>query len=117
MLHTRVFFLSCRIKSPDYALQIYDYKSHVEESSRVPDHCIQYSLSHVDSPSLSQECHQHEHDESCKFCLDLYAVIDDLEQIIMDGLYPTEEIRAEFIHDFQNARKRFFNGSSTFLGR
>ena len=45
----------------------------------------------MDIPSLSQECH-HEHDESCKFCLDLYAVIDDLEQIIVDGLYPTEEI-------------------------
>ena len=61
----------------------------------------------MDIPSLSQECH-HEHDESCKFCLDLYAVIDDLEQIIVDGLYSTEEIRAEFIHDFQTCKEKIF---------
>ena len=35
-------------------------------------------------------------------------MIDDLEQFIVDGLYPTEEIRAEFIHDFQRCKENIF---------
>lgn len=64
-------------------------------------------LSVMRAAPFCQDCH-HEHNEICKFCSDTYSVIDDLEQLIVDGLYPTDEIRSEFIHDFQNYKERIF---------
>ncbi|VDI00415.1 Hypothetical predicted protein [Mytilus galloprovincialis] len=66
-----------------------DYRWHVEKSSKVADHCMHYALSDSHVKDLQEKC-DHTHDECCELCTDMSSVIDDLEQIVIDGTFPSE---------------------------
>ena len=84
-----------------------EYQWHVQASSRVADHCINYALSDGSFPYLAHVC-PHQHDEGCQYCTDMSKVLDEFEQIIIDASYPTEEIRTDYLHDFQNCRDKIW---------
>ncbi|XP_062571122.1 uncharacterized protein LOC134233147 [Saccostrea cucullata] len=82
-----------------------DNRWHIQRSTSIPDHCIDYSLSDHRHPELSSQC-SHDHNDVCNFCTDQLTVLDDLEQIIIDGFFPTSDIKGEFIHDFQKCKEK-----------
>ena len=66
---------------------------------------MQYALSDSRVEGLEEKC-DHIHDGCCEFCSDISSVIDDLEQIVIDGVYPSEEMKTEYLHDFQNCKEK-----------
>ncbi|VDI36911.1 Hypothetical predicted protein, partial [Mytilus galloprovincialis] len=84
-----------------------DYRWHVEKSSKVADHCMHYALSDSNVKDLQEKC-DHTHDECCELCTDMSSVIDDLEQIVIDGTFPSEEMKTEYLHDFQSCKEKVF---------
>lgn len=55
-----------------------DFKLHVNRSSRIPDHCILFSLSEIRSQYFSSPC-EHDHDDICIECTNLKNIFLDIK--------------------------------------
>ena len=59
-----------------------DFKVNVGRKSRVPDHCICFSLSDPTSSSFSTSCLNHDHDQLCSECLYLAQTLEEIRETI-----------------------------------
>ena len=82
-----------------------DYRWHISTSSCVADHCITYALSDPKSGKFSDSC-DHSHNDGCDFCSDFVVALDEMEDVIESGQFPSNEVKAEILHDFEKSRER-----------
>ena len=83
-----------------------DYKVHCNEAdSPCADHCRRYALSDPQDKDLHEKC-QHLHNILCASCEDIKSVLKNVESMIQSHSDPrfTEEQRADFLHDFNEAK-------------
>ena len=70
------------LKSQIQSARVYlktDYKLHIGEASRVPDHCIMYALADG-TPSCD-----HAHDLSCERCDEIVLIFDTIQSAVGDA--------------------------------
>lgn len=70
-----------------------DFKVNVGRKSRVPDHCICFSLSDSTSSSFSTSCLNHDHDQVCSECLYLAQTLEEIRQTIDNSKGDEEELK------------------------
>ena len=63
---------------------------HISSSSRIPDHCRPYALSHASDPDYAKSC-KHEHDLACDRCNLFPAAVHEIESIFGDDDIPQDE--------------------------
>ena len=61
---------------------------HISSSSKIPDHCRPYALSHASDPDYLELC-KHEHDLVCDRCNLFPAAVHEIESVLDD--IPIEE--------------------------
>ena len=63
---------------------------HISSSSRIPDHCRPYALSHASDPDYLQSC-KHKHDLICDRCNLFPAAVHEMESVLDEGDIPLDE--------------------------
>ena len=75
-----LFDYNCDILLEGVSLNVFFFHSsqvYVADESTVADHCMTYALSDTSDSSFRQQC-QHVHDEHCRECENLDAVLDEV---------------------------------------
>lgn len=67
---------------------------HISDSSPVADHCSTFSLSDPSDADLKQSC-SHVHNETCDQCTSLALVLRDIEKLLAEVLFASEDDRDE----------------------
>ena len=70
-----------------------DFKINVARTSRVPDHCICFSLSDPSSNSFTASCSNHIHDQICSECSSLEQTLYDINHSIKNIKDTEEEVK------------------------
>jgi len=76
---------------------------HISESSPVADHCSTFSLSDPSDADLKQSC-SHAHNETCDQCTSLALALRDIEKLLTEVLFASEDDRDEAFYLFQSAK-------------
>lgn len=76
-----------------------DFKLHVNRSSRIPDHCIPFSLSETRSQHFSFTC-DHDHDEICIECTNLKNVFLDIKDEIQKN--ESQDVVDRLMYDYND---------------
>jgi hypothetical protein len=61
-----------------------NYKIHSKLYSRIPDHCMAFSLSDPNEPWLEKTCPDHDHNLKCEYCEGLKTVLDQVDGLVRD---------------------------------
>ena len=70
---------------------------HISSSSRIPDHCRPYALSHASDPDYVKSC-KHEHDLVCDRCNLFPAAVHEIESALgEDDISLEEKVEMKFI--------------------
>ena len=78
---------------------------HLSRSSRVPDHCRPFALSHKSGEDLTTEC-DHQHDLRCDRCDLIPSVFDEVELALKDSaLALSSEDKKEMEHVICESKK------------
>ncbi|CAF3133213.1 unnamed protein product [Rotaria sp. Silwood2] len=70
-----------------------DFKTNVARTSRVPEHCICFSLSDPTSMAFSIPCSDHKHDQVCSECFYLAQALQDSSRAIESSINDEEEVK------------------------
>lgn len=76
---------------------------HISDSSPVADHCSTFSLSDPSDADLKQSC-SHVHNETCDQCTSLALALRDIEKLLAEVLFASEDDRDEAFYLFQSAK-------------
>ena len=76
---------------------------HISDSSPVADHCSTFSLSDPSDADLKQSC-SHVHNETCDQCTSLALALRDIEKLLTEVLFASEDDRDEAFYLFQSAK-------------
>lgn len=76
---------------------------HVSNSSKVADHCIQYSLNEVGTQTDYRGLCDHTHDECCNQCKALDAALNDITEKVKQATFSSEDDHDEAIYLAQSA--------------
>ncbi|KXJ23181.1 hypothetical protein AC249_AIPGENE10415 [Exaiptasia diaphana] len=67
---------------------------HINESDRVPDHCVTHALGDPKNTKLSRTC-DHEHDLSCSSCDKLKSLFDTIENEVVKLAHDLENVEGD----------------------
>ncbi|CAF0879942.1 unnamed protein product [Didymodactylos carnosus] len=71
-----------------------DYKVHVQKSSTMADHCINYALSQSNDTDYAKKC-DHRHDDVCVECNNLAVTLEKLRTMIKSSVTDNELLDRE----------------------
>ena len=77
---------------------------HVADESTVADHCMTYALSDPSDSSFRQQC-QHVHDEHCRECENLDAVLDEIHTFFERVSLPSKDDCDEAIYVTKHSKE------------
>ncbi len=85
------------------------------DHSLIADHCKSYALSDPTDTDFQTLC-DHQHPSSCGRCVDLKAVLQEIENVVQDnGIQLSEEQRGDLLHDFIEAKTNIFKWKAHIL--
>ena len=96
-------FVKSQIKESRHYLKL-DYKLHLKEESRVPDHCLMYALSDPDKPAFSAAI-AHPLNLRCPRCEAMATVIKEIGQKVEAATFASEHEKQEIIYEYEKATK------------
>ncbi len=75
-----------------------DFKTHVQGSSEIADHCITFALSDTSDPDWQEKCN-HFHHLECNQCLMLKNTLKDL-RLNLEACNMKDELKTRYIYRF-----------------